>query len=314
MANYDAGHYFLNIIVPIDRNGFVEVGGQRRSVVNELREYLITLPTAQQDRFSIDSGLNSPFSRVPGTHFARLFVLDDVRYNGRRPSSPVLDLIFNVKMTVPQDVDHLPYAYLVVAIDFDAIDGSLTALRSYTNNLWRHMGEELQTIFGYCIGFGAVKSEQAFFDFVRAHQIETTMPFNDYWTCDPPVKNPVPCLVGSTGIILALAAAAFWYGWWPGSFWTLLIVTLIAIVGVAIGIIVSFGTKPFPPAPESDIDSVRKAVYTQQMFVGFAIDNMGKSDQELYDAFQQFCETHKPTDVRQPTQPPGVTHSEWRGS
>lgn len=304
MANYDAGHYFLTMMAPINRHGYVEVDGVRRSLIDHVRDLLITLPTAQQDRFSAASGLQSPFARVPGTHFAHFFVIDDVIYNGRRPSSAVLDLLFNVQLTINEKVDHLPHAYLVLALDFDAMDGSPAALRSYTDGLWRNMPEELTLLFGNCIGFEDVSSEETFFDYVVATQVDTSLPYNDYWAYEPNPFNPLPLLIAASLGWLALGCVAWWTGWL--GFWVALFLTLAAILATVVGVVLKLGLTPFPAAPDSDLPSVLKAIYVQQMFVAFAQNTMGLSDEALYAAFKAFCDKHKPNDVSGPRQLPGV--------
>lgn len=312
MANYDAGHYFLTFMAPVDRNGWIDVDGTRRSLIDHIRGVLRTLPTAQQDSFSADSGLMSPFASVPHTHFAHVFLIDDLPYNGRRPSNAILDLVFNVKMTLEEKVDCLPHAYVVFALDFDALDGSAAALKSYTDGLWRNMSEELKLILGNCIGFELVTGEDSFFDYVKKTQIDTSLPYNDYWTQEPPNRSPVPCIIGSSLVVGVTALAAFITGLWPWSGWGLIGVTLLSLIMGNLGIILKFGLSPFAPAPDSDLGSVLKALYVQQMFTGFAIDNQGASDKALFAAFDAFCQTHDPNDITGPRQAPGVLRTVWK--
>lgn len=311
MANYDAGHYFLTFMAPIPREGVVETKGVRRSAVDHIRYMITTLPTAQQDPPSIASGLQSPFARVPGTHFAHLFVIDDVRYNGREPSSPIKNLIFNVKMTDPEHIDHLPDPYLVLAVDFDAPDGSAESLRAYTDRLWQHMGGELALVFGPTSGFDAVRDAASFHEFVCQGQIDTNLPFNDYWAHEVTPPSPVPWMGAASFAVLAGAVVLSSTGIWSASFWGLFALTVLALLVVNIAIIAKFGLTPFPAAPDSDLQSVLKAVYIQQMFTGFAIDALGKTDAELQDAFDGFCRTHMPQDKVTPTQAPGVLQTKW---
>lgn len=312
MADFDAGHYFLTIAAPVERNGTVTVNGKRRSRIDHLRDTLASLPTAQQDEFSSETTLNSPFARVPGTHFARFFVLDDVRYNGRRPSNPILNLIFNVQMTVAEGVDHLPHAYLVMTIDFDALDGSKASLRAYSNDLWRNMPDELAMIFGHCIGFDGVNSEQSFFDFLQRMQLHTTMPFNDYWTAAPPITNPLPLFAAIAAGFPAVALATWISGIWVWGQWGLIALASLTVVAAIIVITITRGLTPFPRAPDSDLASILKAAYIQQMFVGFMIDNLGRGGNDLYAAFEAFRTTHQPDAVQGPTQPSGVLTSTWQ--
>lgn len=311
MANYDAGHYFLTVMAPLDRHAFVEVEGTRRSSIDNVRHLLATLPTAEQDLFSEGSGLNSPFADVPGTHFAHFFVIDDLRYNGRRPSNPFIDLIQNIKMTTPQEIDHLPDAYLVLALDFDAPDGSDASLRAYTEGMWHGMGAELTMLFEHSPAFKGVTDAESFFDFVRAGQITTNLPYNDYWAHDRPIPSPKYWMIGASLAVLALAVLIYAGGLLSG--WALVLLSVLALFAVNVAIVAKFGLTPFPKAPESDIASILKALYIQQMFTGFAIDNLGKDKETLMANFDRFCARHKPGDVSGPRQPPGVLRSEWTG-
>lgn len=308
MANYDAGHYFLTVMAPLDRDRSIQAHGWKWSAIDHVRHVLAMMPTAQQDIYSDHTTRMSPFAAVPGTHFAHVFVIDDVRYNGRRPSNAILDLIFNVQMTLAEKTDSLPYAYVVLAVDFDAIDGSPASLRAWTDSAWRNMGKELQQIFETCEGFDAVKGEDSFFSYVQEYMVETTMPFNDYWTQDPPPRNPYWWMLGGSIAVLAAAFGAFWAGWI--GLWPAIGLGLLALVLVNIAIILWYGLTPFPAAPESDLESVLKALYVQQMFTAFAIENLGKSNEDLAAAFDRFCETHAPGVPAHPSQPPGVLISE----
>ena len=73
MANYDAGHYFLTVAAPIDRNGEVKVAGKSRSLINNLHDTLSQLSTSQQDLVEANR-TECCFARLPGTHFVRFFV------------------------------------------------------------------------------------------------------------------------------------------------------------------------------------------------------------------------------------------------
>mgnify|MGYP003626082413 CR=1 FL=1 len=306
MANYDAGHYFLTVMAPLQRASFVEINGVRRSVIDHVRHMLATLPTAQQDHFSETSGLNSPFTRVPKTHFAHFFIIDTLHYNGRRPSNPIVDLLEKVQLTVPEDVDALPHAYLVLAVDFDAADGSDAALRSYTDGLWAHMAAELTMLYRHCDGFGDVRDADAFFAFVKTGQVTTNLPFNDYWSYEPAMPDPAPWMATASGLIAVSALVCGAIGLWPFGGWSLFFLIVLMLLAANIAIVAKFGLTPFPAAPDSDLESVLKALYVQQTFLRFGIDNLGNSGPELCQAFDAYCETHRPGDVAGPRQHPGV--------
>lgn len=312
MANYDAGHYFLTTMVPIDRDAFVQEGDERRSAIVHIRKVLTTLPTAQQDYVSSISGLQSPFAAVPGTHFAHFFIIDDVRYNGRRPSNPILNLIFNVKMTNAEEVDRLSDAYLVLAADFDAPDGSPGSLRAYTDALWSGMEQALRDIYTHTAGFDRVETAADFYRFIREGQIDTSLPFNDYWAHPVEMPSPLPWMAAASALILLATFIIGGTGTWTGSLWGLWGLTALALLVVNISIIAKFGLTPFPAAPDSDLQSVLKAIYIQQMFTGFAIENLGKPEEDLKASFDAFCDRHRPRDRSGPTQPAGVLTSTFR--
>ena len=69
------------------------------------------------------------------------------------------------------------------------------------------------------------------------------------------------------------------------------------------------GNEPFPTAPDSDLKSVLKALYLQQKFSDFAIENQGVNDAALYKNFGEFLNKHKPDDLDNATQQPGVIKS-----
>ncbi|MBT5950333.1 hypothetical protein N9M30_02025 [Pseudomonadales bacterium] len=78
----------------------------------------------------LENGQGSLFSRTGLVHGARLFLLDDVVYNG-----------------APSPQEHLDYAYVVLSITFD---GDLAELAF---QLAEHGGEEWDAIFSHCYGF-----------------------------------------------------------------------------------------------------------------------------------------------------------------
>jgi hypothetical protein len=154
---------------------------------------------------------------------------------------------------------------------------------------------------------------RSFADFILACQIETTMPFNDYWVGAP----PLPSL--STGLLAAIPIAglivplliAWWrhWPWWQG----LLLGIGLALIGVAIDywIVMRRGARPFPAAPNSTLRDVLKALYLQQAFARFAAEHQDSKPAALGAAFRAFLTRHRPADLDAPTQPPGVIRSKF---
>lgn len=309
MANFDGGHYFLTALAPIKSDGFVEDEGRRRSHTQALRDMLSSLPSAQQSPASEQSGLNSPFARVPRTHFARFVVIDDVRYNGRNHSDAICDRLLGTKLTIPQKVDHLNAPFLLFAVDFDAANGDDSELKSYANLLWRGMEAELRAVFRHCLGFNAVDDEAAFFAYLKRCQIETTMPFNDYWIEPQPKQKLHAVQLVTSALIIAVALGLYFGSLWPWGGGALSGLTLFVLLAVNLALAWRAGHKPFPTAPNSDLKSILKALYVQRRFVRFAIDAQGASDAELYQAFGRFCDEHGPDNLEAPSQGAGMIRS-----
>ena len=102
--------YSLTVLTPI-------IDGQE----THLAQYLNALPT----------GDASPLAGVPGTHFARWVVIDDVIYEGPDQG----------------DRDHLEHPRLLFTSNFDGdLDPYLEALRT-------GLGESADTIWGHCIRY-----------------------------------------------------------------------------------------------------------------------------------------------------------------
>ena len=335
MPNLDTGHYFLTTLAPIKTGTTLDDRGVSVSFEQKLRMTLATLPTALQSPATEKIQINSPFSRNLRTHLCRFIVLDDVIYNGRESQSAILASIKGSDPIVPQKVDRLNAAYLIFVADIDAVteDGealpdNLTekqqhAVRdSYARKLWDTMEPEIREIYDNCFGFDQVKDANGFANYLRRCQIETTMPFNDYWLTAPkfhtlPVVGLgalvliplVTTLLALTGWILRTeyVPVLHWFlNWTPG--WTLLgglVLTGLAI-WKALSYVLNNGNKPLPPGKYADLPAVLKSIYLQQNFADFVIDMQGKSDAQIHKAFGEFLDQHKPGDKFKPSQVPGV--------
>jgi hypothetical protein len=99
----------------------------------------------------------SPLARVPGTHFARWVIVDDVVYEGGR-----------------QRRDALKAARLLFTSNFDGpLDAYLEALRA-------GLGEDADAIWGHCAGYPGRADADAFAAWMRAHQVESALFFAAY--------------------------------------------------------------------------------------------------------------------------------------
>lgn len=117
----------------------------------QIRRYLASLPV----------GSGSPFAIAPGTHLARLVVLDDVIYVG-----------------APSCEEHLRSKYLVFESNCDGDRDS------YLKGLAKAIPDELDAIWQHCVGFpkGGAADLPAFLDYMKRCEIETTFffaPVND---------------------------------------------------------------------------------------------------------------------------------------
>ena len=313
MPNIDGGHYFLTALLPIDTAPIVAPDGVVRLPVQLLREKLFHLPTARQAEGAQESDANSPFARNLRTHFARLVVIDDTVFNGRDPANAVSVPLTGKSPLVAQPVDQLNAPYLLFSADFDAGGGGLD---SYLDELYAAMGEELRDLFRHCVGFHEVKNRESFRRYVKRCQIETTMPFNDYWIDDPKLSPlSIPLLLAPTVLaaLVALAAGAAWLlgcGGWPWGW-----IALAAAAAVVLFLLLAYrvvlwrGGRPFPTAPQSDLRSVLKALFLQPRFLRLAIAVQGKDDATVHAEFGRFLAATRPRDLEGPTQSPGVIWS-----
>ncbi len=343
MPTFDGGHYFLTVLVPVKTDPISD-GSASTSPVHALRKRLALLPTAQQTPNC--GGGQSPFARNTRNHFARFVVIDDVAYNGRVTENSICRVILNplrkflnrvipnplrklleIKeniLAVAQKQDHLTCPFLFFAAEFDAASSADAERDSYLESLWQE--QNLREIFSYCHRFDSVNDAASFAKYLASCQLETTMPFNDYYVEKPDhtfIENPEDLLKilpawpadkilipAGLGAILLLLGVVVWF-LFCGGLMLLLVgaATLAAGLGLAYWTILKAGAKPFPPGP--DLPTVLKALHLQRTFTRFAIDNQllaagPASAQELHTAFQYFVDVNKPSNLADPTQPPGI--------
>jgi hypothetical protein len=316
MPNIDGGHYFLTALLPIQTTPFVTSDGVSRLPVQMVREALFRMATARQSEETKDSNVNSPFASNLRTHFARLVVIDDTVDNGRDPENALAAALKGHNPLVAQPVDQLNGPYLMFSADFDAGPDRSGGFNSYLEELYATMGAELRKPFRHCVGFDAVKDPESFRRYIKRCQIETTMPFNDYWIDDP--KLPSLSIVAVLApivlaVLAALGSVAAWLigcdGWPWGRIALAATAAVVLCILVAYRIVLWRGSRPFPTAPHSDLKSILKALYLQPRFLRFAIDMQGKDDDAIHAEFLRFAEANKPDKVDGPTQSPGVIWS-----
>ena len=139
MPNQSGTVYGLTILSPILND---ETATPSHDL--QIRDYLATLPTGDQ----------SPFALAPGTHLARLVVMDDVVFVG----APAIE-------------EHLQSKYLIFESNCDG------DLDSYLAGLAAAAPQHLDAIWSHCVGYPGAASTQAFVAYMKACQIETTFFF-----------------------------------------------------------------------------------------------------------------------------------------
>ena len=342
MPNFDGGHYFLTVLAPV-RTDFIQdkIPGRSRSHRAQLAQKLALIPTGKQTAASPDNAWPSPFSRNTLNHLARFVLIDGPAFNGRNSGDSLVAAIQGVDPLVPQPIDRFERPYLLFAADIDAQygDGD-AALRTYTDALWTTMRDDLTVIFGHCAGFDGITTADAFHTYIRRCQVETTMPFNDYWAHDELKAKPSTPKKASTFNLATFAmklvgwAACAWavallldiilsafhlHG--PVQYWASWIVlrfgigllALLVVVAIAAWIAYRYfmnkGLKPFPTAPGSDLPSVLKSLFIQQHFTHLAIEAQGLDAAALHARFGAFLKAAQPGDPQRPTQAPGEFHA-----
>jgi len=113
--------------------------------------------TLRETLSRLEIGENSIFSKTGLVHGARIFILDDVVYNGH-----------------PTKEEHLQYNYLVFSMTFD---GELDAL---AKRISATVGQDWDSIFSHCYGFSSQqKTSESILEFLKKGQITTSFLYVD---------------------------------------------------------------------------------------------------------------------------------------
>jgi hypothetical protein len=139
MANRSGSVYGLTVLSPILNDEHAVPSHDL-----QIRKYLATLPT----------GADSPFAIAPGTHLARLVVMDDVVYVG-----------------MPACEEHLNSKYLVFESNCDG------DLDTYLRGLATRIPQHFDAIWSHCTGYPGAGDIPAFLRYMKACQLETTFFF-----------------------------------------------------------------------------------------------------------------------------------------
>jgi hypothetical protein len=114
----------------------------------DLADHLSQLPTGDQ----------SPLAGVPGTHFARWVVIDDVIFEGPEQG----------------ERDHLQRPRLLFTSNFDG------QLEPYLEALRTGLGDSADSIWGHCAGYPGTGDPDTFAAYFRHHQIDSSLFFAAY--------------------------------------------------------------------------------------------------------------------------------------
>jgi hypothetical protein len=106
----------------------------------------------------LGTGDQSPLAGVHGTHFARWVVIDDVIYEGPDQG----------------ERDHLEHPRLLFTSNFDG------ELAPYLEALRSGLGNAADAIWGHCIGYPGRDDAHAFAEYLRHHQIDSSLFFAAY--------------------------------------------------------------------------------------------------------------------------------------
>jgi hypothetical protein len=151
MSNLNGDAYGLTILSPI-----INRPPSEPSYTVMVRKLLDELPT----------GADSPMAAIPETYLCRLFVLDNVVYQGR-------DLLSVWPLPVPAHQDQLKSAYLVFECNFHGPD-----LEPYLWRMWEAAKDTILQVWQHCVGFDRVHDAASFAKYMRRCQVETTFYFN----------------------------------------------------------------------------------------------------------------------------------------
>lgn len=141
MPSKNGGVYGLTLLCPI-----IDEPTPTTSHDLQIRDHLAQLP----------AGSASPFASAPGTHLARLVVLDDVIYVG-----------------TPACEEHLHSKYLIFESNCDGDRDS------YLSGLADAIPDDLDAIWCHCVGYprGGARDRSAFLAYMKRCELDTTFFF-----------------------------------------------------------------------------------------------------------------------------------------
>ncbi len=112
---------------------------------------------------------NSPMAKVPNTYLCRLYVLDDVFYEG-----------------YPAKEEHLKSRYLVFCTNFYG------SLETYLQEMWNKIEKDVRFLWEHCIAFDRVQNAKEFVAYIKKCQVKNTLFFNG--STDEPLAEQLKSL------------------------------------------------------------------------------------------------------------------------
>ena len=111
----------------------------------------------------------SPLAKVPNTYLSRVFILNDVFYEGK-----------------PAIEEHLANKYLVFSSNFHG------DLKTYLTGMWDAIGDLLTDLLRHCVEFDSVSSAKDFVKYIKRCQVDNSLFFNG--SNDQPLKEQLKAL------------------------------------------------------------------------------------------------------------------------
>ena len=154
MGNRVGNAYGLTVLIPIKHGA-----DGARAYDKIIRDQLQKWPLDKQ----------SPLASVPNTYLARLFLLNDVFYEG-----------------APATEEHLKSKYLVFSSNF------FGDLDTYLTGMWDALGDFLRDFLQHCVAFDRVDSSADFVKYMKRCQINNSLFFNG--STDKPLPEQLKAL------------------------------------------------------------------------------------------------------------------------
>ena len=154
MGNRVGNAYGLTVLIPIKHGADGD-----RAYDKIIRDQIQKWPLGKQ----------SPLSSVPNTYLARLFLLNDVFYEG-----------------APATEEHLKSKYLVFSSNF------FGDLDTYLTGMWDALGDLLKDFLQHCVAFDRVDSSADFVKYMKRCQINNSLFFNG--STDKPLPEQLKAL------------------------------------------------------------------------------------------------------------------------